>query len=438
MIAPDTPANRALLRAIKAGSVQDVEQALGRGADPNVARGAGSQITCSALMRAVEANHPNGAAIVTILLKAGAPFWTPVHIQQGWGQGRTPLEYVMTYGHGDLLKAFVDHVGGEEAFLTKMMVHHRERVVLEKLLHAATHDGYSRSLFLKAMDRFSQSTWPLPSSTTGMPWPWRDLSGFNDPELTFVARLERRCPRPTPQSVGQEVWTKWMMENMHGGKGELFEQLCRATPVEWWLDEKPEEKKDPCGFRRSLLTMCVHRRCAHGLKIALKAIGIRPAQQEKLKQSIDHLLVVAASSGSPTIAKTLTKAVGIQTLEASLATQMALAVTRQYSENHSRSRLLTWVLDSSRDGVVFEAKDQRDYDDLTLLEQVLAWPADRRQPFIERWMAEGVDWNAPHRDGVTRLATLRRTDPEAAARWVESQLEERLTKTPARRAGVRL
>lgn len=427
---PDTPANRALLRAVRAHDASATSEALARGADPNAAwgRGKGSSFTCSALMRAVDFQdqRPGMAEVVGLLLGAGAHPWSSPH-----AQGRSPLESVMRKGHDGILAVFVNHAGGQDAFLAQAQSSRQGYRVLGALLDSGLSKPLARELFFKALDRIPSPLWPS-GAGGGVPWPWDRLPGVRVDGAT-VARIERRSPRPTLETLGKDGWIKWLRSTcLFADKNELFRQLCRSTPAPWWLEKLPPlgQGPDVCGFNLCLLTVLAKNHCQEGLRIALATIAKNEETQARLKEMAPALLTAAAGAGSAPIFRQFLSATGKADLSVDEASRLALVVSQNSYDPHHRLSLFQLLLD-----VGVDLESRRSPGSPTLLDQVLNWPERQSRALIDHWMEQGLDWSVQDDRGVSRLSKLARVDPERAARWHQAGLETRLEEPATPRKG---
>lgn len=431
---PDTPANRALIRAVRAQDVSATAEALAHGADPNAAWGRGSSFTCSALMRAVDFQdeRPGVAEIVGLLLNAGAHPWS-----SPYAQGRSPLEGVMRKGHAGVVEMFIRHAGGQDAFLAQAQSDRQGYRVLGALLDSGLSNPMLRELFFKALDRIPAPLWPAGASANGgVAWPWDRLPG-RAVDIATVARIERRSPRPTVETLGKERWIKWLKsQSLFADKNELFRQVCRATPALWWLESLPKlgQGPDHCGFNVCLLTSLAKDHCREGLRIALATIAKDEEALAKLKRLTPALLGAAAGAGSAPIFRQFIAATGKTGLSTEEVSDLALVLSKSSYDPHHRLSLFRLFLDI---GVNLEAR--RSPGSPTLLDQVLSWPERQSSALIDHWMAQGLDWSVQDDQGVSRLSKLARVAPERAARWRQEVLEVGLeAQSPPRKNGWRL
>lgn len=240
MIHPDTKANRALFRAIAKFDLRGVEKALAEGADPNAAWGASSSghPTCSALMKAVEKTpSENTFALVKILLGAGALLTSIAH-----GRGRVPLKEVLRRGNVPAMDAFLAHCGGEARFVQALMKDPAQAsaMVQEMAGLGLTHPRMVPVFFDLWAALRSKGLGAIQEPRSPAPWPWGSLGGLSSIPPMVLERVSAHSPIPTPQSMGRELWSAWVVEMCRNYNFPvMLKYALKKTPPQWWL-MKPE------------------------------------------------------------------------------------------------------------------------------------------------------------------------------------------------------
>lgn len=429
---PDTPANRALLRAVRAGDPRATVAALEKGASPHASYGKWGSITCSALMRAVDfkERRTGNPEVVRILLEAGAHPWS-----SPFAQGRAPLEFVMRNGHENVLRVFVEHFGGAEQMIAWALREKQGYRVLDALLASSMTNDYCRELFFKALERIPAPLWPA-SRVKGISWPWDHVASHYRVNLGVVARLEKRIKRPRLEELGLAKWLEWMKAVVNSRtRSVLADKLLQATPLHGWLEPLPGISVASGGLLHTsacLLELLVDTHANSTLRKVLKALLADLTLHLRVVAMGPSLLRRAAQAGAPPAFRMLQKALGNPSLSREEATEMALLLTESSYDCHHRLNLLSSLAPA---GLDLEA---RQGNGPTLLEKLLSWPTVQRAALVDAWMAEGLDWSVQDDRGVSRLTKLAAIDPERAAAWRQARLESTLPEEGLRLRGPRL
>lgn len=298
MIHPDTPANRALFRAIAKSDIPRAQKALAEGADPNAAWGSGSNghPTCSALMKAVEKTpSKNTFVLVEMLLGAGALLTTTAH-----DRGRIPLEEALRRGNVPAMDAFLAHCGGGDGFVRALIENPvRARALIQEMAGLAlTHPPMVSVFFDLWAELRAKGLGSIQEPHSAVPWPWGSLSGLSSMPPMVLDRVSALSPIPTPTSMGRKLWSAWVVEMCRNYNFPvLLKYALNKTPAQWWL-MKPEglaphlvEASD------TLLGTVAGLSAPQALKAGIQAVSGLPGGWSRLDApDLNHLWLSACNS----------------------------------------------------------------------------------------------------------------------------------------------
>lgn len=406
MFRPDTPANRALFRAVRAQDVEGVRAALGAGADPNALWGRGKLVTCSPLMRAVEFEHGGCPRVVEALLDGGADMWGMKP-----GQGRYPLREALCRGSVPVIDAFVRHAGGPARFFAQAQEHRRSDTLLEACLYPAMAKPEVWPLFALGLEQTPVPHWPQRAGV-GAPWPWGPVACMNAATPEALSALARHVPRPTPETLGQDAWSRWMAHAaLRQASSAFFRTLCQETPAAWWLARHANllsvGPKYVPPHHATVLGVAVAEGNLTAARAALAAVRNDPVLAARFAREGNWLDIPTTLP----VLRLLVKKLGAPALTPAAALRQAWATAESSMDPHHRTARLRFLVAAGADPFLANPATAR-----SVFDALLSWPRPYREAFIEDWERQGMDWDAFDGGPATRLARLRAVDPEAAAR----------------------
>lgn len=300
MIYPDTKANRALFRALAKSDAQRVRKALVEGADPNAAWGANSicHPTCSALMKAVEKPpSENTFVLVGMLLDAGALLTTIAH-----DRGRTPLKEVLRRGNVPAMDAFLAHCGGGEGFVQALMKDPAQASALIREMAglALSHPPMVPVFFDLWTALRSKGLGSIQESRSPAPWPWGSLGSLGSMPPMVMEQVNAHSPIPTPQSMGRELWSAWVVEMCRNYNFPvLLKYALKKTPAQWWLMKPEGLPPHLVEASNTLLGAVAGLSAPRALEAGVRAVsGLQGGWSRPDAPDINHLWLSASNSTS--------------------------------------------------------------------------------------------------------------------------------------------